>query len=119
MRKLLLICSIILLCTNTFGVKRFRSDNSYDQSQTYSQKSNRKENSRKYNGNQSNYANYNRKSQPTYRNAPDSRKREIKKREMLDKEREGTNDLFDNYNYWEALNFFKEISESENYPTLI
>ena len=109
----------MLLCTNTFGVKRFRSDNSYDQSQTYSQKSNKRENSRKYNGNQSNYANYNGKSQPTYRNAPDLYKREIKKREMLDKEREGTDALFDNYNYWEALNFFREVNESEDYPTLI
>ena len=39
---------------------------------------------------------------------------------MLDKEREGAGALFDNYNYWEAFNFFRRVCESESYyPTLI
>ena len=100
MRKLLLICSIVLLCTNAFGVKRSTKDYNYDRSQAYFQKSNKKENSKKFS------------------NTSNSNKREVKKRKMLDKEREGTESLFDNYNYWEALNFFKEVSESEHYPTL-
>lgn len=122
MRKLLLICSVMLLYTNAFGVKRSRSDYDHDQSQTYSQKSNRKENFKKYDTNRSNYASDKGKSKLIYRKnnykTLNPHKREIKKREMLDKEREGVDALFDNYNYWEAFNFFKEVSDSESYPLL-
>lgn len=47
-------------------------------------------------------------------------RRESKNLEMLDKERECTGDLFNNYNCQEALDFFGKVSEREScYPTLI
>jgi len=78
--KFCYVCSVVLLCTNTFGMKRSVDKIDYNNSYTH--------------------------------------RAEIKKQKILDEEREGVGTLFDNYNYWEALNFFKEISESENYPTL-
>lgn len=39
MRKFLLMCSIILLCTNTFGAKRSKEYYKYNQTQPYTQKS--------------------------------------------------------------------------------
>ena len=53
-----------------------------------------------------------------YNNTPDLHQRMIKKRKILEKEQEGMDVLHD-YNFWEAHKFFKEVCESEDYPTLV
>jgi len=116
-----IMCSIMLLCTDAFGMSRERGHN-YSRSWTDFQKYNRKENYR-YDY-KSDYRSYKRKPKSTYckdnYNAPDPYKRETKKRKILDEERKDINPLLENYNCQEALNFFKEVSESESYyPTLI
>ncbi len=78
--ELCCMCSVILLCTNTFGMKRSVDKNDYDNSYTH--------------------------------------RAEIKKQKILHEERESISDLFDNYDYQEALNFFKEVCEYKSRPTL-
>lgn len=122
--KFFYVCSVILLCANTFGMQHFRNEYNYNQRQTSFQEFSRKKNYEAYGHCKSNYVSYGGKQRSTYRkndyNTPNLRRREIKNREMLDKEREGVGDLFDNYNCQEALNFFEEVCESESYyPTLI
>ena len=77
--KFCYMCSVVLLCANTFGMKHPVDNNDYDKSYTHGG--------------------------------------EIKKQKILDEERESIGDLFDNYDYQEALDFFKEVCEYKSRPT--
>jgi len=77
--KFCYVCSAILLCANTFGMKRPVDSNNYDKSYTHSV--------------------------------------EIKKQKILNEKRESIGDLFGNYDYQEAIDFFKEVCEYESHPT--
>jgi hypothetical protein len=122
--KFCYVCSAVLLCANTFGTKRPRNDYAYNQKHTNFQEVSRKKNYGEYDYYRSNYVRYGEEQRSTYRrndyDTPNLRRREIKNRKMLDKEREGAGDLFDNYKYQEALDFFEDVCENERcYPTLI
>ena len=75
------MCSVMLLCANTCGMKRPVDNNDYDKSYTHGA--------------------------------------EVKKQKILYEERESTGDLFDDYDYQKALDFFKEVCKYKSYPTLI
>lgn len=55
----------MLLCTDAFGMKRFRNDYNYNQRQTYFQEFSRKKNYGEYNYYRSNYVGYGGKSRST------------------------------------------------------
>jgi len=103
-------------------MRRFEREKNYGQRRTYLRNSYRKEYYRKNRNYDHDYADFEGKFESTFRknsrNTPDLYKRMIKKRKVIDKEREGMEALFNSYNYQEAFDYFKKISECENYPTL-
>ncbi len=140
--KFYCMSSIVLLYTDVLGMQHFDRNYNYGQQQNYFQRSNRGESNGRYDGNNYDYKgksrlkrnrgcynNYgytdydekprSRYYKDSYNDTPNFYKKMIKKRKMLDKEQEGTDALFDNYNYWGAFNFFKQVSKSESsYPAL-